>query len=128
LKPKDARSITRLTLQKASPPFFAISKHNLYQQKPTTDSLCPRPPTNFWPENLLKIIKSMVNVPCTTPSPPLFEFKLTLEAAHKNYCIVRKFNNNIKKALNAQQHTPLGYNSEFRQQSTLDPLLACHPN
>jgi hypothetical protein len=109
LEAKDARSIARLTLQKASPPSFAISKHNLSQQKPMTDSLCPCPPTNFWLENLLTIINSMVNVPCTTPSPPLFEFKLTLEAAHKNYCIMRKFNNNIEKALNAQQHTPLGY-------------------
>jgi hypothetical protein len=102
LKPKDAHSITCLTLQKASSPSFAISKNNLPQQKPTTDSPCPCPPTNFWQENLLTIIKSMINVPCTTPSPPLFKFELTLEAVHKNYCIMRKFNHNIEKALNAQ--------------------------
>jgi hypothetical protein len=41
---------------------------------------------------------------------------------------MRKFNKNIEKSLNAQQHTPLGYGSQFRKRSTLEPLLSCHPN
>jgi hypothetical protein len=41
---------------------------------------------------------------------------------------VRKFNNDIEQALNAQQDSPLRYGSEFRKPSTLKPLLSCQPN
>ncbi len=118
-EPNDASSIASLTLQKASTPLNAIS--NL-------DPPPLHPPTNFWPPNPLTIIKSIINILCATPSPPLFKFNLNLEAVHRNYLVMRKFNNDIEQALNAQQDSPLGYGSEFRKPSTLEPLLTCHPN
>jgi hypothetical protein len=119
LEPNDASSIASLTLQKASTPLNAISN---------PDPLPLHPPTFFLPPNPLTIIKSIINVPCATPSPPLFKFNLNLEAAHRNYLVMRKFNNNIEQTLNAQQDSPLGYGSEFRKPSILEPLLSCHPN
>ncbi len=118
--PKDASSITSLTHQKAPITFNAIS---IPAEPPPSHPLA-----NFWPPNILKICKSNIIVPCATPSRPLFEFNLNLEAAHKNYLVMRKFNNDFEQVLKAQQDLPLGYGSEFRKPSTLEPLLSCHPN
>ncbi len=118
--PKDASSITSLTHQKAPIISNAIS---IPAEPPPS-----HPWTNFWPPNILKIINSIIIVPCATPTHPLFKFNLNLEAAHKNYFVMRKFNNNFEQALKAQQDSPLGYGSKFRKPSTLEPLLSCHPN
>ncbi len=120
LDPKDASSITSLTHQKAPIISNAIS---IPAESPPSHPL-----TNFWPPNILKIIESIIIVPCATPSCPLFEFNLNLETAHKNYLVMRKFNNDFEQALKAQQDSPLGCGSKFRKPSTLEPLLSCHPN
>eukprot|EP00804_Cyclotella_cryptica_P020545 CCRYP_003391-RA/>CCRYP_003391-RA protein AED:0.08 eAED:0.21 QI:0/-1/0/1/-1/1/1/0/170 len=58
----------------------------------------------------------------------MFKFELTREAALKNYLVLLKYNRDLDLALKAQQDTPLGYGSEFRKASVLEPLLANHPN
>ncbi len=41
---------------------------------------------------------------------------------------MRRFENNLGKALGAQQDSPLGYGSKFRKAELLKQLLNCHPN
>ena len=83
----------------------------------------------WWPPNITKeIIRTILNEPCPKPSSPLFSFKLTEEAANKNFCIMRKFNWCLKSAIEAQQDSPVGYGSEFRSVTVLERLLYLHPN
>jgi hypothetical protein len=56
-------------------------------------------------------------------------FKMSSEAAHKNYCILKtKFNNNINQAILTQMDSPLGYGPEFQKSTALASLLNLHPN
>ena len=41
---------------------------------------------------------------------------------------MKRFDNNLGKALGAQQDSPLGYGSEFRKAELLEKLLNRHPN
>lgn len=58
---------------------------------------------------------------------PLFKFELTMKAALQNYLVLLKHNLSLESALNAQQDTPLGYGSEFRPVSVIEPLFEKHP-
>jgi hypothetical protein len=88
----------------------------------------PLLPANFWPPDLIQQIRNAIATESPKPDAPLFHFKLSLEAAHKNYCLMKHFDHDIGKALEAQQNSPLGYGSEFRTAATLAPLLRLHPN
>ncbi len=83
---------------------------------------------SFWPPDLIQEIRKVIITNSPKPDAPLFHFKLSLEAAHKNFCLMRRFNNSIGKALEAQNNSPLGYRSEFKPAATLAPLLCYHPN
>ena len=65
------------------------------------------------PDNSIKIIKNVMNIPCKMPRPPEFIFKLSESAASQNLGILKKYNNDLGKALKANGHAPLGYGSEF---------------
>ena len=60
-----------------------------------------------------------------TPSP--FAFELSLEAAHKNFCILRQYGS-IGEAIKQNQNSPIVPGSEFRPASQLEPVLHLHPN
>ena len=105
------------------------TEENAIIGSPSTSHVTPFPePKHFWPRNIVPIIKAIQNTDCPCPSPPLFKFELTKEAAARNFCILTKFNMSIEKALEAQASSPLGYGSEFRKPDTLRPLLQLHPN
>jgi hypothetical protein len=56
-------------------------------------------------------------------------FKMSSEATHKNYCILKtKFNKDINQTILAQMDSPLRFGSEFQKSTTLAPLLHLHPN
>jgi len=80
-----------------------------------------------WPEKMMTIIKSIVESFSPRPDKPLFEFAMTSEAAEKNFLILKSFNFDMKKVLEAQANTPMGYGSEFRKGDILQPLLQNHP-
>jgi hypothetical protein len=55
-----------------------------------------------------------MNVPCKTPHPPEFIYKLSEAAAvHNHKIILKKYNNNLGKAVKTNENTPLNYRSEF---------------
>jgi hypothetical protein len=83
--------------------------------------------SRFWPPNLLDIIKSIVKLESSCPVKPLFIFNLNSKAAGKNCLILKKFDLDIGRSLEAQSLLPLGYGSEFRKGNTLFPLLRYHP-
>jgi hypothetical protein len=88
----------------------------------------PLTPASFWTPDLIQQIRNAIAIKSPKPDAPLFHFEPSREAAHKNYCLMKRFNYNIEKALEAQQNSPLGYGSEFRMAATLAPLLGLHPN
>lgn len=83
-----------------------------------------------WSVDLTNIIKEIISQGCPTPAKPEFVFELTKEAALKNYIMIlkRKYKLDFQKALKAHSDTPLGYGSEFRHPSRLEPLFLKHPN
>jgi hypothetical protein len=59
---------------------------------------------------------------------PLFDFIFSLEAANKNFIILkRKFGGDLSKALLAQSNSPLGYGLEFKPIKKLELIFKNHP-
>ena len=81
-----------------------------------------------WPPNLLEAIREVISTPVPLPEKPRFGFQLNQEAAAKNMCIMRQYNLDLGKAIEAQSNSPLGYGSEFRPVNTLERVFGCHPN
>ena len=80
-----------------------------------------------WPNNLVEIIKGVMNVPCKTPLPPEFIFELSESAASHNLNVLNKYSNNLGEALRANENSPLGYGSEFRKPHELKKVFGFHP-
>ena len=70
--------------------------------------------TSDWSDNLIKIIKNIINVPCKTPAAQKLSFELLTMAASHNLAILLKYNNGLNKELEANKNSLLGYGSEFR--------------
>jgi len=85
-------------------------------------------PKEYWPEDLLGIIRSILSHKCPCPARPEFAFEMTEEAALKNYFIMKKNNFDLAKALTQQKNSPLGFGSEFKPPSIIEPLFHLHPN
>ena len=60
------------------------------------------------------------------PKPSLFAFEYTQEAALKNSTILKKYDYDIAKAIEAQPNTIVSYGSEVRPMEQLDVLLHNH--
>jgi len=63
----------------------------------------------------------------TQPNQSPFLFELTSEAAHKNFCVLKKFNLSLEATIKASKNSPSSYGSEFRASSVLSRLLSLHP-
>jgi hypothetical protein len=61
------------------------------------------------------------------PTPPEFVLKLTEEAAAKNFLILKKYDFDLEKAINAQKSSQLGYGFKFRSPHTLRRIFHHHP-
>ncbi len=82
-----------------------------------------------WPSNLIPILRQIAATPCRHPSKPLFVFEFSLEAANKNFILLKhKFGGDLSEALLAQSDSPLGYGSEFKPIKTLEPIFENHPS
>jgi hypothetical protein len=79
------------------------------------------------PNNLIEIIKKIINVPCNTPTASKFIFELLQTAASHNLDVLLKHQNDLSKALEANKSSPLGYGSEFRHINELQKIFGLHP-
>ena len=89
--------------------------------QPTTQS------AKWWPNSISSIIASIINFDKQTPQQCPFLFKLTTKAAHKNLCVLQKYNNNLGTAIDSNKNSPISYGSKFRSTTILAPLLHVHP-
>ncbi len=80
-----------------------------------------------WPNNVIEIIREVMNIPCNTPNSPEFIFKFSESAASHNLEILNKYSNNLGKALRANKNSPLGCGSEFRTPQELKKVFRFHP-
>ena len=79
---------------------------------------------DVWPCDLISILRRIAELPCRQPSKPLFAFEFNLEAANKNFILLkRKFGGDLSEALLAQSDSPLGYGSEFKPIKILEPIF-----
>jgi hypothetical protein len=91
---------------------------------PTSVPSGPIEPTearSCWPKDLVGTVRTIINTKWAKLRRPEFSFELTEEAARRNFLVFKKYNLDLKAALNAMQDTPLGYGSEFRKPSVLKP-------
>jgi hypothetical protein len=79
-----------------------------------------------FPAKLAELIKEIRQEEIPAPMPPEFIFKLTEEAAEKNFLILKNYNFDLEKAIRAQQSSPLGYGSEFRSPEMLRKIFKHH--
>ena len=62
------------------------------------------------------------------PKASRFSFELTMEAALKNSLLMKKYDYDLKKAIDDQPGTIISYGSEIRPLAQLDVLLHNHRN
>jgi hypothetical protein len=61
------------------------------------------------------------------PNQNPFLFELTAKAAHKNFCVLKKFNFSLEATIKSAKNSPISYGSNFRAPSVLSSLLSLHP-
>ena len=84
-------------------------------------------PSSVWPSDLITILRRIAATPCRHPLKPLFVFEFSLEAANKNFILLKhKFGGDLLEALLAQSDSPLGYGSEFKPIETLELIFKNH--
>jgi hypothetical protein len=76
---------------------------------------------------MMKTIKMIIKLHSPHPVPPLFVFEMALKVTEKKSLVLKSFNLNVKRALEVQAKSPMGYRSEFRKGEILLPLLQNHP-
>ncbi len=63
----------------------------------------------------------------STLHPHLSSFEFTEEGKEHNLAILRKYNFDLGKALEAQQSSPLSYGKEFKPPIVLEQVFSLHP-
>ena len=111
---------------RSSAPDSTRSPHVPTRTPDSDNSLAPNP--RYWPEDILDRIREVISTPCEEPKQPKFCFELTAEAAEKNFCVLKSYNLDLEAALADHRSTLLGYCSEFRPVSQLEPIFSLHPN
>jgi hypothetical protein len=76
---------------------------------------------------MTEIIAAIVRLTSERPESPLFKFEMNGAAAESNFLVLRKFNFDLEKALEAQVGSPVGYGSEFRKGELLLPSSRTTP-
>ena len=96
---------------------------------PTPIWTLPSLSDKIWPSNLIEIIRVIKTIPPRRPTPPIFTFDLTREAAERKYMLlIHKHKGSLAASLESQRDSTVGYGLEFRDEATLYHLFACHPN
>ena len=80
-----------------------------------------------WPENLVEIIQSVTRMKIRKPTKPEFAFDMSMEAAERNFLLLKKYDGSLAVALQAQGDSPLSMGSEFRPLDVLQTIYGRHP-
>jgi hypothetical protein len=80
-----------------------------------------------WPNNLINRICEVMQTPWATPMPTEFSFEFTSEAAEHNLAIMRKYDFELGRALEANKYSPLGPGKEFKPSNVLRKIFSLHP-
>jgi len=80
-----------------------------------------------WPENLVEIIQSVMSMKIHKPTKPEFAFDMSMEAAERNYLLLKKYDGSLAVALQAQGDSLLSMGSEFRPLDVLQAIYGRHP-
>jgi hypothetical protein len=83
--------------------------------------------TPTWPANLVEIIQSAMSMKIHKPTKPEFAFDMSMEAAERNYLLLKKYDGSLAVALQVQGNSPLGIGSEFRPIDVLQVIYGWHP-
>ncbi len=75
----------------------------------------------------MNTIIRIINSPAIKPSKPPFEFKLTKEAAQKNFQTLKAHNMSLGAVIDASPFGSISYGSEFKPTNVLEPLFEHHP-
>ena len=103
--------------------------HNQATPSSVLQGLNHATPSSVWPSDLITILQRIAATPCCQPSKPFFAFEFSLEAANKNFILLkRKFGGDLSKALPAQSNMPLGYGSKFKPIEMLELIFKNHPS
>ena len=106
-----------------------LLQESIHNRATPSSVLLQGPNRDVWPSDLISILQRIAELPCRQPSKPLFAFEFNLEAANKNFILLkRKFGGDLSEALLAQSDSPLGYGSEFKPIKTLEPIFENHPS
>ncbi len=76
---------------------------------------------------LINIIGDIQPQPSPAPMKQEFAFKLTKEAAAKNFCVLKKYGLDLGRAIDAHKLSPLSYGSEFKPPHILRRIFHNHP-
>jgi hypothetical protein len=76
---------------------------------------------------MISRIKQVLGTPCNTPSAPEFRFEFLEEAAKHNSEVLRKYNYDLSRALEAQKDSLLDPGKEFKPLDVLWQVFGLHP-
>ena len=99
-----------------------------YEESPfNINCIPPHPKSTWFPENLLHIVSRIMSEEPTTMQKPLFTFDFSMDAAEKNWKVLKSHNLCLESVLSKNKNTQLGYGSEFKPPSTLEAIFKNHP-
>ena len=81
-----------------------------------------------WPDNLIELVARTTRQSCLAPKTPEFVFKLDNNTARESLCVLEKHGLDLRRAIESQKESPLGYSLEFRPTGSLEPIFGHHPN
>ena len=81
--------IPQILWQMQLQPLWLAQGHNALPQGPTR-RLLGATPSSVWPSDLIPILCRIAALPSRQPSKPLFDFSFSLEAANKNFIILKR--------------------------------------
>ena len=84
---------------KSDPPPKIFQQSKNQKQKPSIKRV--------WPDNLIDVIKEVVNEPEREPKAPAFKFEMNSSAAKENFSILSEHGMSLSKALKPKQHLHL---------------------
>ena len=79
-----------------------------------------------WPDNLVEIIESVMSMEIRELTKLEFAFDMSMEAAERNYLLLKKYDGSLAAAIRAQGDSPLSMGSEFRPIDVLQAIYDRH--